>query len=58
MPVGKASFENEKLLGNVEAAISAVNAQKPSGIKGIYVRRLTVTSTMGPGVHVDVASMN
>lgn len=53
MPIGKASFEYEKLLENAQAALDAVNAQRPSGIKGIYIRRLVITSTMGPGVKVN-----
>jgi large subunit ribosomal protein L1 len=52
MPVGKASFDEAKLLENVRAAYDAVNAVKPSAAKGIYIRRLVVTSTMGPGVRV------
>jgi large subunit ribosomal protein L1 len=52
IPVGKASFETQKLLENVQAAVDAVEAQRPSGIKGIYVRRVVLTSTMGPGVKI------
>lgn len=51
-PVGKASFPEQQLLENAQAALDAVNAQKPSGIKGVYIRRLVVTSTMSPGVRV------
>jgi len=58
MPIGKASFDTDKLLGNAEAAINAVIAQKPSGVKGIYMRRVTLTSTMGPGIHIDATSLN
>jgi len=53
-PIGKASFEQQMLFENAQAALDAVNAQKPSSIKGIYLRRLVVTSTMGPGVRVAV----
>lgn len=53
MPIGKASFDYEKLLENANAALDAVNAQRPSGIKGVYIRRLVITSTMGPGVKVS-----
>lgn len=42
-PVGKASFPEQQLLENAQAALDAVNAQKPSGIKGVYIRRLVVT---------------
>jgi large subunit ribosomal protein L1 len=50
MPVGKASFDQDKLLENAQAAIDAVNAMKPDSIKGIYMRRAVLTSTMGPGI--------
>lgn len=54
MPIGKASFEQEKLLENAKAILDAVNSNKPSGVKGIYIRRVTLASTMGPGVRVNV----
>lgn len=54
-PIGKASFPPEKLLKNFAALMEAVVAAKPAAIKGIYLRKVTVTSTMGPGVKVDVA---
>lgn len=54
MPVGKASFELDKLIENARAAVEAVNAQKPSTVKGIYVRRVVMTSTMGPGIRISV----
>lgn len=53
IPVGKASFEYDKLMENVNAVVNAVQAQKPSSTKGIYIRRVVVTSTMGPGVRVE-----
>jgi large subunit ribosomal protein L1 len=53
MPVGKASFETEKLVENCRAAIDAVNGQRPAATKGLYVRRVVITSTMGPGIRVD-----
>ena len=53
IPVGKASFDNDKLLENAQAVVAAVEGQKPSGIKGIYIRRLTVASTMSPGIRVQ-----
>lgn len=52
IPVGKASFDEQRLLENVQAAVDAVEAQRPDGIKGIYVRRAVLTSTMGPGVKI------
>jgi large subunit ribosomal protein L1 len=54
MPVGKASFDQDKLLENAQAAIDAVNAMKPDSIKGIYMRRAVLTSTMGPGIKLIV----
>lgn len=53
IPIGKASFTADQLLENARAVVAAVDAQKPSGIKGIYIRRLVMTSTMGPGIRID-----
>ncbi|MEQ9029597.1 MAG: 50S ribosomal protein L1 [Aggregatilineales bacterium] len=53
IPIGKASFENAKLLENAQAVVAAVEGQKPSGIKGIYIRRMTIASTMSPGIRVQ-----
>lgn len=52
-PVGKASFELQALLENAQTAYDVVVAQKPSGMKGIYMRRAVVCSTMGPSVRLD-----
>jgi large subunit ribosomal protein L1 len=52
MPVGKVSFEEDKLVENAQAAIDAVIAAKPSGAKAEYVKRVVVTSTMGPGIRL------
>ena len=54
MPVGKSSFEPQALVDNLAALVDAVNRAKPSGAKGQYMRTLTITSTMGPGIRVDV----
>jgi large subunit ribosomal protein L1 len=54
LPVGKASFEYEKLLENVQAAIDEITRHRPNGMKGQYYRRVVLTSTMGPAVRVDV----
>jgi large subunit ribosomal protein L1 len=54
--IGKASFDEAKLVENVKAFVQAVNRAKPSGAKGTYLRKIALTSTMGPGVTVDVAS--
>lgn len=51
--IGKASFQQEHLLNNLATVMEAVMAAKPTSIKGIYLRRATLTSTMGPGVKVD-----
>ena len=56
--VGKASFSEEALLQNIKAFADAVNKAKPSGAKGTYVQRVAVSSTMGPGVHVDPSSVH
>ncbi|SHF03496.1 LSU ribosomal protein L1P [Ruegeria intermedia] len=53
--VGKASFDEAKLAENVRAFISAVAKAKPSGAKGTYMKKIALSSTMGPGVTVDVA---
>ncbi len=53
--VGKTGFTNQHLLNNLAAVMEAVIHAKPSGAKGIYIRRLTLNATMGPGVKVDEA---
>ncbi len=55
VPIGKASFEEEKLQENFNALMEAIVKAKPSALKGQYLRSITVTSTMGPGVKVSVA---
>jgi large subunit ribosomal protein L1 len=54
--VGKASFDDAKLVENVKAFVQAVNRAKPSGAKGTYLKKVSLSSTMGPGVSVDVSS--
>jgi large subunit ribosomal protein L1 len=54
VPIGKVSFTEEQLLENLTALMDAVNRAKPSGAKGIYVRHVTLTSTMAPGIRLDV----
>ena len=56
VPVGKASFTAEKLYENVAAYLEAVKKAKPSGAKGQFIKRVTISSTMGPGVRVDLAN--
>jgi len=55
--IGKASFTQEALEANVRAYVEALNRAKPAGAKGTYVKRITLSSTMGPGVKVDPASL-
>ncbi len=56
-PVGKASFSTEHLLDNLAALVGEVVKARPSGTKGQYIRAATLTSTMGPGVPLDVAAI-
>ena len=56
--IGKASFTEDALLANVRALVDALNKAKPSGAKGVYVKRISLSSTMGPGFKVDTGSIN
>jgi large subunit ribosomal protein L1 len=55
--IGKASFTDEALMANVKALVDALQKAKPAGAKGTYVKRISVSSTMGPGFKVDTASI-
>ena len=55
--VGKASFSEQALLENVKAFIDAINKARPSGAKGTYLQKVSLSSTMGPGVKLDLASL-
>jgi large subunit ribosomal protein L1 len=55
--IGRRSFESDKLRGNLVALLDALNKSKPSTVKGIYLRKLAVSSTMGVGVRVDTATL-
>ena len=55
--VGKASFSAEQLQENIAAFVSAIQHAKPSGAKGTYVKKISVTSTMGPGIKLDVSAL-
>lgn len=55
VPLGKVSFEESKLRDNMAALIEAINAAKPREAKGQYIRSATLTTTMGPGIHLDLA---
>ncbi len=57
VPVGKLSFSDEKLLENFNAVMDAIIKAKPSAVKGQYLRSVTLASTMGPGVKVNVAKL-
>ncbi len=54
--IGKASFEDGKLAENLRAFVEAVGRAKPSGAKGTYMKKVSISSTMGPGVSVDLTS--
>jgi large subunit ribosomal protein L1 len=56
VPIGKASFEEGKLLDNLSALMEAVVKGKPSGAKGQYIKSATITTTMGPGIMLDLQS--
>ncbi len=55
--VGKASFEADKLAENVKAFVAAINRAKPSGAKGTYIKKVSLSSTMGPGLRLDLSSL-
>jgi large subunit ribosomal protein L1 len=55
--VGKASFTDEALIINIKALVEALNRARPTGAKGIYVKKISLSSTMGPGVKVDASSV-
>jgi large subunit ribosomal protein L1 len=57
VPFGKVSFTPEQLAENLAVLMDAVNRARPSATKGQYIKNLTVASTMGPGIHVDVPSV-
>src|SRR3984885_13669949 len=56
--IGKASFDEVKLVENIKALVDAVQKAKPSGAKGVYLQKIAISSTMGPGIRVDVSSVN
>jgi large subunit ribosomal protein L1 len=56
-PVGKTSFEAEKLIANAQALVDSIVKAKPPAAKGKYLKSVTVSSTMGPGVRIDTASV-
>ena len=54
--VGKASFSEEQITGNVQAFLTAVQKARPTGAKGTFIKRIALSSSMGPGVKIDVAA--
>ena len=56
--IGKASFENDALKGNLQALLVDLIKAKPSSSKGTYLQKISLSSTMGPGVTVDQASLS
>jgi large subunit ribosomal protein L1 len=57
VPIGKASFEPDSLETNLRAVLDELNRAKPASAKGRYLRKITVSSTMGPGVHIDTGRL-
>jgi large subunit ribosomal protein L1 len=55
--VGKASFSEDALAGNIRAFVDAVVKAKPTGAKGTYLKRVSLSSTMGPGIKLDLATV-
>ena len=55
--IGKASFDAQKLAENVRAFVGAINRSKPTGAKGTYIKKVSLSSTMGPGLKVDLSSV-
>jgi large subunit ribosomal protein L1 len=55
--VGKASFTEEALVANVKAFVDAINKAKPTGAKGTYLQKVSISSTMGPGVKLDLSTL-
>ncbi|HXV42403.1 MAG TPA: 50S ribosomal protein L1, partial [Anaerolineae bacterium] len=55
LPIGKVSFSNEQLAQNFAAVMEAVQQVRPTAAKGVYIKKITLNATMGPGVKVDTA---
>ena len=55
--IGKVSFTEDQILANVRALVDALNKAKPSGAKGIYIKKVSLSSTMGPGFKIDQGSL-
>ena len=55
--VGKASFDADKIKENILAFVDAINKAKPTGVKGVYLKKVTISSTQGPGVKIALSSL-
>jgi len=55
--IGKASFEADKLVENAKSFVDAIQKARPTGAKGTYLQKVSLSSSMGPGVHVDIATL-
>ncbi len=55
--IGKASFTEDALVENVKAFVGAISRAKPTGVKGTYIKRVSLSSTMGPGVKLELSSL-
>ncbi|WP_017754876.1 50S ribosomal protein L1 [Calidifontibacillus oryziterrae] len=55
VPIGKVSFDTEKLVGNLETIVETIQKAKPAAAKGTYMKNVSIASTMGPGIKVDVS---
>ena len=58
LPIGKASFEEQQLYENLTALVSEIIRVKPAAAKGTYLRKLTLSSSMGPGIRVDASRVD
>jgi len=56
--IGKASFSEEQIAGNVRALLNAIQKAKPTGAKGTFMKKVALSSSMGPGVKIDLASVH
>jgi len=56
-PIGKADFDAPKIAENAQALLAAIVKAKPAAAKGKYIKRVTLTSTMGPGIPIDLAEV-
>lgn len=54
LTIGRKSFEEDQIIGNILSVVDALNRVRPTGLKGVYCRTLAIASTMGPGIHLDV----